>query len=126
MYNSSSNGFTARDEYVSSESNKNNHGYASQEPGMRQDARAYKCDDSYHHVNYKMWPWTKKMEYNLSDSQKYSSEPQRESSYEFRQAHTQLFQQYQKCLSDTKCEIECDKYLNKAVWLDSRFKDSLY
>jgi hypothetical protein len=93
---------------------------------MRPDAKVYKCDDNYHHVNYKMWPWNKKHEYSPSESQKYTSEPERATIGEFRQAHNNLFQQYHKCLSDTKCEIECDKYLNKVVLLDSRFKDSLY
>jgi hypothetical protein len=88
--------------------------YASQEPK--------KMDDSKF-VNYKNWPWTEKEEDKVD--LKYTTEPNAMNK-EFRQKHTQLFNQYHKCLSDTKCETECDKYLEKAVWLDSKFKDSLY
>jgi hypothetical protein len=107
--------------------NSSSNRYVSKEPGMKKpDAVAYKCDDSERHINYKNWPWTKNSDVDLSGSNKYTSEPTMVFEHKFRQGHDQLFQQYHKCLSDTKCEIECDKYLNKAVLLDSRFKDSLY
>jgi hypothetical protein len=79
-------------------------------------------------INYKHWPFTHKWnkEEHKNDSEKYTNEPKSTIDYEFRQKHNQIFDQYQKCLSDTKCETECDKYLDKAIWFESKYKDSLY